>query len=336
MKEHTSHYLAVDIGGTKTALAIYSLEDQTYSPLAKGTYQNSNAGSAEDVISHFMKDVGFHPQSICLGIAGLVTSAEARVTNLPWVLRKEDFLQMGFSAVVMINDMTALAASLFSLDKEDLFCLQQGDFSGDVAAVLAPGTGLGEGFLLADNNYFIPRGTEGGHSDFAPADSEQVKLLAWLGEQRTEPISYEMTCAGPAIGTLYDFYLSRNEQVSMSVKERIEKAADRTPIIVEAGLTGKCAVCRNVLELFLSILGREGANLVTTLLATQGLYLGGGILPRLVQRTSFEPFLKAFKRPGPMSELLKTIPINIIIKPDAALLGAARYGSMIFRENSQH
>jgi len=325
-------FLAVDIGGTKTEVAVFSNDDTSFTPVIKGRYSSRQAGGIEEILGDFIETHGVRCSKISLGIAGVVGEREARVTNLPWKITTASLLKMGFSAVSMINDMTAVAASLPLLGKEDLFCLQRGAGSDEsLKAVLAPGTGLGEGFLLHTGTHWHPRGTEGGHCDFAPVDDEQRELLAWLTAKSETQVSAEMVCAGPAISRLYDFYCAQGMRGSTELESRLLSVDDRTPLIVEGAMTASCQVCVKTLDLFLRILGREGANLVMKLYATGGLFLGGGILPRLVGTMSLVPFLKAFHFPGPMESLLASTPIHVILRSDAALLGTASHGKhMLF------
>ncbi len=328
--EQTEQYLAVDIGGTKTEIALFQRGDTSFTPVEKKRYSSRQANGIEEIIHDFIAAHKIHCQTISLGIAGVVAEERARVTNLPWEICKDNLAKLGFSAISMINDMTAVAASLPLLGENDLYCLQRGDgSSGPVRAVLAPGTGLGEGFLLYSEDLYYPRGTEGGHTDFAPVDKEQRKLLEWLAAASTEAVSYEMVCAGPAISTLYDFYRNHGMVEDAEIKKHLSLVEDRTPVILQAAVTGSCPLCIKSVELFLKILGREGANLVMKLYATGGLFLGGGILPRMVGSFSLVPFLKAFHFPGPMASLLASTPIHIILRSDAALLGAACHGRRI-------
>ena len=322
-------YLAVDIGGTKVEAAAFDLGDPECIPLDRRRFHSREFRSIEEILSSFLEENNIQRSHICLGIAGVVGRSTAKVTNLPWIIRKGNLKKLGFTTVCLINDMTALASSLPLLEEEDLLCLQEGDGEGgELYGVLAPGTGLGEGFLLKNDQVFYPKGTEGGHSDFAPVGKEQQRLLAWLESRTSETVSYEMVCAGPAIGTLYDFFLAEGFEGSSEVSGKILHADDRTPVILEAALSGACPLCSRVLDLFLRILGREGANIVMKLFCTGGLFLGGGIFPRLAGHVSFAPFLNAFRRAGTMAELAEKVPVNIILRQDAALLGAARYCRM--------
>lgn len=329
--ESAEHYLAVDIGGTKTDVALFLSSDESFTPVVRKRYSSRRADGIEEIISDFLDEHRIRCELISIGIAGVVGEDSARVTNLPWTITKESMTNLGFSAVSMINDMTAVAASLPLLGEDDLYCLQRGAGTpGPIRAVLAPGTGLGEGFLLHSEQHYFPRGTEGGHTDFAPVNREQRELLEWLSASSGGIVSYEMVCAGPAISTLYDFYLARGATESSEIKKRLAGTEDRTPVIVAGAVSGSCPVCSRALDLFFKILGREGANLVMKLYATGGLYLGGGILPRMVGSVSLVPFLKAFHFPGPMASLLASAPIHVILRQDAALLGTACHGKRLF------
>ena len=326
-----STYLAIDIGGTKTVLALYRATEEPDLPLAQKRFRSADFGGIEEIILDFLAAFDFRPESVILGIAGVAGETRSRVTNLPWVITKSGLHDMGFTTVCMINDMTALAASLPLLrGEEDILCLQEGSRSfsraGEVTAVLAPGTGLGEGYLFKTGNGSVPRGTEGGHCAFGPDGDEQLKLLTWLAGTGHAGLSYETVCAGPAIGLLYEFYISQGEEGDRQVRLELERATDKTPVVINAALSGTCSVCRKVVDLFLSILGREGANLVLKVYATDGLFLGGGILPRLAGHVSFEPFLRSFRQEGPMAELLRSVPVNLILRRDAVLLGVASHG----------
>ena len=329
--KQAEHFLAVDLGGTKTDVALYLSSDDSLAPVARKRYSSRRAGGIGEILSDFLDSQPVRCEAISIAIAGVVGETTAQVTNLPWKIDRQGLAKLGFSKISMINDMTAVAACLPLLGEDDLFCLQRGGGPvGSIRAVLAPGTGLGEGFLLHTDDHCYPRGTEGGHGGFAPVDREQRQLLEWLAESSAEAVSSEHVCAGPGIATLYDFYCARGETGNAELQGRLSRAEDRTPLIAEAAMAGTCPLCVKTLQLFLRILGREGANLVLKLYATGGLFLGGGILPRMVNSVSFVPFLKAFHFPGPMASLLAATPIHIILERDAALLGAAGFGRNLF------
>jgi glucokinase len=320
-------YLVIDVGGTKTLLAVFADDDESLTPLTQARYASREYGGVGEIITEFLEHDSHRPGSVVVDVAGVVQdAASARVTNLPWEITKQQLNDLGFADVVLLNDMTALTASLPLLRPQDLFCLHEGQVSGAVSAVMAPGTGLGEGFLHQVGDACYPVGCEGGHCDFGPIGQEQLQLAAWLARRSDEIVSYEAVAAGPAIGTLYDFCLAQGQDSSERVRLALRNATDRTPIIVDNAIDGTCPACTRAVDLFLSILGRESVNLILKLCATRGLFLGGSILPRLAKQYAMAPFLAAFNQPGPMAELLSRVPVNIIVRPDAVLLGAASYG----------
>lgn len=323
-----------DIGGTKSELAIFPLGEPVDRPLFQKRYVNAGYAGLEEIITEFFTSSGFdqRPRFACLAVAGVVDDGKAAMTNLPWSLDSALLeKKFGFQRVLLINDLTALASSLPLLLPQDLHQIQAGRPQGSIYGVVAPGTGLGEGLLVdvGDTNYAC--GSEGGHTDFAPIDTEQLALLSWMLKE-TQPVSYEMLIAGPGLANLYDFCREfHNIAESAWIVAAMKEAKDRIPVIV-GGATGQpskyhppCPLCRRVIELFLSILGSEAGNLALKLYARRGIYLGGGILPRLVGHVDFAGFLKNFQAKGLMSDLMKSIPVSLILRKDAALIGAAGF-----------
>jgi glucokinase len=322
-------YLAADIGGTKCELAVFAMADPGYRPLAAGRYRSRDFAGIEEIIALFQEDSGYRPDLACLGVAGVIEKETAHVTNLPWNVDAGRLIRtFGFRRVVLLNDLTALCASIALLEGDDLIELQRGEERpGEMIAVIAPGTGLGEGMLLQSEQVFFPRGCEGGHTDFAPVNEEQVELLSWMmGKSR--PVSYEDLIAGPGIALLYDFLRDSGKVAeSAALKLLLETAEDRTPVIVDGALApAPCPLCRRAVYLFLAILGSEAGNLALKLYARGGLYIGGGIMPRLADKIPFDGFIENFLRKGKMEKLMATIPVRLITRKNAALLGAARYG----------
>ncbi|MBB5347835.1 glucokinase [Desulfoprunum benzoelyticum] len=321
--------LAADIGGTKCELAVFALGGDDCRPLASRRYPSRDYGGIDEIIALFLRECGLRPRFASLAVAGVTGKKRAIVTNLPWIIEAERVAAaFGFTRVVLLNDMTAVCASVPLLGPEDRIELQPGDGEGgEMVAVIAPGTGLGEGLLVQSDSVFFPCGGEGGHSDFAPVDEEQQDLLRWM-LRRGGPVSCEDLIAGPGIANLYDFLKETGRgQESGAVAEALPAADDRTPVIADAALAGEpCPLCRRTLELFLSILGSEAGNLALKTYARGGLYIGGGVVPRLAGKISFAGLLAAFRRKGRMEELMAAIPVRLITRKDSALLGAASYG----------
>ncbi len=322
---------AADIGGTKSELAVFLENGTDVSSISQKRYTNAEFTGIEEIIAEFLAELDELPQRVCLAVAGLVSGDRATLTNLPWnidsrLLEK----RFGFQRVILINDLTALCSSLTGLSPAELLEIQSvSGPGGEVRGVIAPGTGLGEGLLVDFAGQLFARGSEGGHTDFAPVTAEQLALLAWM-QKKSKPVSYEMLIAGPGLAKLYDFCREYHQIAESAwIIESMSQVTDRIPIIV-AGATGTigdrpCPLCRRVIELFLSILGSEAGNLALKLYARGGIYLGGGILPRLIDHFSFDGFLKSFHAKGPMSGLMKDIPVFLILRTDAALVGAAHF-----------
>lgn len=321
-----------DVGGTKSELAVFAMHGTVGSaPLVQRRYINARFSGIMDIAQDFLAACRHRPSSACLAVAGVVTGRTVSLTNLPWVI-DSDLLEkrFGFEQVVLINDLTALCSSLDILQPADLLQIQAGAGPrGEVRGVVAPGTGLGEGLSVALGGQLFARGSEGGHADFAPVDEEQVALYSWM-RKNTRPVSYEALIAGPGLARLYDF-CRKYHQIPQSpwIVEEKNRAKDPIPVIVGGALgtvgEAPCPLCCRVVELFLSILGSEAGNLALKLYARGGIYLGGGILPRLTGKFTFDGFLKSFHAKGLMTHLMKEIPVSLILRKDAPLIGAAAH-----------
>jgi len=329
----TKALLAVDVGGTKCELAIFPLGGRDYVPLVRSRYACDEYGRLEDIIIAFLQETGSSPSYASIGVAGVVSGGVATVTNLPWIISEKGLArEFNLNGVHLINDMTAVCASLGLLSGDDLVEIQGGDAQpGQLIGVVAPGTGLGEGVLVQRDGFFFPRGSEGGHTDFGPVGEEQAELLRWM-LTRQPRVSYESLIAGPGIPNLYDFYHQHLGMAELpEVARQMAAAKDRTPVIFAHGFgEDSSPLCRKTIDLFLDILGAEAGNLALKLYARGGLYIGGGIVPRIADKVDFTGFLAHFQAKGKMAPLMKTIPVRLIVRSDAALLGAAGYGMELF------
>lgn len=334
-EEHdvTQTLLAVDVGGTKCELAVFPLGGSGYSPLVRTRYICADFPCLEDIICRFLDETGARPHWASLGVAGVVSGGVGTVTNLPWVIREDRLArEYGLLGVRLINDMTAVCASLPLLAGDDLQEIQAGEPQpGQLIGVVAPGTGLGEGVLVQHDGVFFPRGSEGGHTDFGPVGEEQVELLRWA-VTRLGRVCYEDLIAGPGIPNLYDFCHQRLGMTELpAVASQLAAVSDRTPVIFSNAFgPGASSLCRKVVDLFLDILGAEAGNLALKLYARGGIFIGGGIVPRIADQVDFSSFLNHFRAKSKMERLMETIPVHLIRRNDAALLGAARYGREIF------
>ena len=322
--------LAGDIGGTKTNLAIYSSEAGPRAPLVEATFPSGEYPSLETLAREFLAGVDLPVDRGAFGVAGPVVSGQATITNLPWVMDEEQLREsLNLSAVRLLNDLVAVAHSIPVLDGMDLHTLNQGEAEpGGAIAVVAPGTGLGEAYLTWDGGRYRARASEGGHASFAPDTPVQLDLLRFL-LGRFEHVSCERVCSGKGLPNIYAFLKEsgRAEEPDW-LAEQLAEADDPTPVIVRAALDGDrpCDLCVVTLNTFVSILGSEAGNVALKVLATGGVYLGGGVPPRILSALDSGRFTAAFQNKGRLADLLGRIPVHVILNPKAALLGAACYG----------
>jgi len=328
--------LAGDIGGTKTTLAVFSLEGgpaaagNIRAPLAEKTFPSADYPSLEAVVREFLSQVDLKVDRAAFGVAGPVVGGQAKVTNLPWVMRESQLEQeLGLGSVHLLNDLEAIANGVPFLELADLHTLNEGEPDpGGAIAVIAPGTGLGEAFLTWDGARYRAHASEGGHATFAPLDPLQIELLRYL-QERFDHVSFERVCSGIGIPNIYAFLRdSGYAEESAWVAEQIDVQGDATPPIVNAALDAEtpCPLCAATLDTFVSILGPEAGNLALKVMATGGVYLGGGIPPRILPALERGTFVSAFQHKGRLSRVLERTPAHVILNPKAALLGTACFG----------
>jgi glucokinase len=323
--------LAGDIGGTKTVLALFTAEGGPHQPLHVARYASSDFSSLISIIQAYLDKTNARPSLTSFGVAGPINDGQVKVTNLPWVVDAERISQKtGDIAVFLINDLEAIAYSIPTLQSSDLASIKAGEREAQgPIAVIAPGTGLGEAFLFWDGQRYRPIPSEGGHTDFAPATSLELELLAYL-QPKMKHVSYERVCSGLGIPNLYDFFRDSEKYPEPDwLRQKLAGLPDKTPIILQAAMEERGDICIATLDLFMSILGSEAGNLVLQVLATGGVYLGGGIPPRILSRLHGGSFLQAFTRKGRFSDLLLRVPVDVIINDQAALFGAANYGLLM-------
>ena len=319
--------LAGDIGGTKTKLAHVSQRDGIWRLEDVKSYESQRYDSLESVIEAYLGAVQARADCACFGVAGPVLGGEATVTNLPWRMSEAGLrARLGIAHVHLINDLTALAYAVPVLQATDVTVLQRGvpDAAGAIA-ILAPGTGLGEGYLCWDGTRYRPGASEGGHADFAPADPLQVQLLEYLWTELGH-VSWERVLSGPGLLTIYRFLKARGAAEPAWVAERLA-LGDPSAAISALALDGAEPLCTQALELFVSMLGAQAGNMALTLMATGGVYLGGGIPPKILPRLQDGTFLRAFLAKGRLSHVVQRTPVYVIQNSDAQLLGAAACAS---------
>ncbi|MHB8771081.1 MAG: glucokinase [Syntrophales bacterium] len=320
--------LAGDIGGTKSRLAIFADGSSPREPLAEDVLPSARFAGVEPLIREFLTGTNLAPERVCLAVAGPVIDGCAALPNLPWTADAGRIREaFGFREVSLLNDLAATARAVPLLKPAELHPLSAGEpAAAGTIALIAPGTGLGEAFLTWDGARYREHPSEGGHADFAPGTPLESELLTEL-RARADHVSYETVCSGPGLGRLYRFLRRKEAEAdSPGLAARLAEAADPAPVIVAAALAGQSPLCARTVRLFVSILGAEAGNLALKTLATGGVYLGGGIVPRILPALDEGTFLAAFWRKGRMADLLSRIPLYAIIEPRAALIGAADRG----------
>ncbi|NOQ46782.1 MAG: glucokinase [Desulfobulbaceae bacterium] len=323
--------LAGDVGGTKTTLALHKAGSVPGSPLREQTFINSGVERLEDLIGKFLHGSDVKPKCGCFGVAGPVLAGRVQMTNLDWIINAKSIEhQFGLHRVDLINDLVATAMGAIILPQKDLQAINEGTPIKDGAiGVVAPGTGLGEAFVFPDGSgRYHPKASEGGHADFAPRNRQQINLLQYMLE-KNKHVSVEQVCSGMALPMLFKF-LRKNESAPSWLIKKLQTGADHTPIIIQAALdasTGRqpCDIAVNTMHLFTDILAAEAANLALKVLAVGGIYIGGGLPPRILPFLDSSRFMSIFKR-GVYREMLGRIPVHIILNPKTALIGAAAYG----------
>lgn len=317
--------LAADIGGTKTVLALIARDDGARLPIHQTTFASGGYPSLEAIVGEFLAGKDVQVERATFGVAGPVVDNRAHITNLPWVVDGGVLSQtLNGATVRLINDLESLAWAVPNLDPSDLETLNVGQPQEHGAiAVIAPGTGLGEAFLVWQDHCYQPCASEGGHTSFAPAGPVQRELLAHL-EARFGHVSNERVCAGPGIPNIYAFLRDTARVAEPDwLRSKLAGVSDQTPLIVQTALEGKADICTATLDLFVSILGGRSGSLALTVLATGGVYVGGGIPPRIISKLRGPAFMQAFAGKGRLSDLMSRMPVHVILRPDAALFGAA-------------
>jgi glucokinase len=331
--------LAGDIGGTKTTLAIYPHGTARQLPFIEATFPSGHYASLETIINQFLSDLKL-PEPIDLayfGVAGPVVDRRATITNLPWNMEEAQLEQvLHIPSVHLLNDLEAIAHAVPLLGPADVSTLNAGEAVPQGAiAVIAPGTGLGEAFLTWDGSRYLAHTSEGGHADFAPSNELEIELLRSLFT-RYKHVSFERVCSGKGIPNIYNFLKeSGYAKESRELAERLATAEDPTPSIFNAALSADepDELCIATLNTFVSILGAEAGNLALKVLATGGVYLGGGIPPRILSLLEKGKFMQAFRRKGRFTELLSHVPVHVILNPKIALLGAASAGMAYYERH---
>jgi glucokinase len=317
--------LAGDIGGTKTNLGLFSVADGALSSVEQKSFPSRRYASLESIVDEFLATSG-RPSivSACFGVAGPVVEGHSVTPNLPWVIEAMSLAsRLKLDSVGLINDLEATAYGIAELRPEEFATLNQGTPETGNAALVAAGTGFGNASLFWDGDRHVPSASEGGHIDFAPRDQFEISLLRHLIDKHGH-VSVERVLSGPGLFNIYDFLRSTGyAKESPSVVERF-KHHDPSSVVSNAALAGECKMCEKALDMFASIYGAAAGNVALLLKAVAGVYVGGGIAPKIIEKLKDGTFMKAFIAKGRLSTLLEAIPVRVILNDKTALLGAAR------------
>ena len=322
--------LAGDIGGTKTNLALFTSDNGWREPIDEATFPSGDYPSLEAVVQAYLAQRKDTIDIASFGVAGPVVDGHASITNLPWKMDEKDLQDtLHIPSVRLLNDLDAIAHTVPHLDKRDVATINEGQAMPHGAmAVIAPGTGLGEAFLTWNGKGYQAHSSEGGHADFAPANLFELDLLRYLLE-RFPHVSYERICSGKGFPNIYAYLKDAGHAVEPDwLAAELASVSDTTPIIMKAALDTEtpCEIAAATLNTFVSVLGAEAGNMALKVLATGGVYLGGGIPPRILPYLSSERFMQSFRNKGRLGKLLASVPVHVILNPKIALLGAALHG----------
>jgi glucokinase len=317
--------LAGDVGATNTRLAWFEVADRTLAPGAVRTYPSQQHAGLEELAAAFVREAPGSPRVACFGIAGPVRDGRVEGTNLPWAVDSRQLAAaLRLDEVILVNDLEANAWGLGTLRDPDFAVLQPGHGAptGN-AAVISAGTGLGQAGLVWDGRRHRPVASEAGHADWAPQGELQMALWRFLAAE-LEHVSVERVLSGPGLHNIYRFLRDGQGLPEPGWLSEIFRREGAAPTISRIALEGGAEICTRALSLFVAIYGAEAGNLALRLLATGGVYVGGGIAPRILPALEGRTFLEAFTRKGRMRPLLEDVPVRVVLNDQAALRGAAR------------
>ena len=320
--------LAGDVGGTKVHLALYGFEHGQLVHVRDERFPAHEFSGLLEIVQRFLKESG-NPEitAACFGVPGPVRGGRLRLTNLPWVLDTHELsAALNISHLFLINDLEANGYGIPELSPDQILTLNQGDSSvvGNRALVSA-GTGLGEGVLVWNGKTHVPMASEGGHCDFAARNPLEIELLNWLMQKFNGRVSFERVVSGPGLTNIYTFLRDQKHMEEPEWLHQRMESEDPNAVIGEVGEAGTSELCAKALDMFAASYGAEAGNMVLKVLATGGMYLGGGIAPKMLKTMQGGAFMQAFTDKGRLSDLLIHTPVHIILESRAALMGAAAY-----------
>jgi glucokinase len=329
----TAVILAADVGGTKTYLALCEAGSAGFAPVTEARYETPKYASLGALLKAFVDQAGRRPACVVVGVPGPVRQLPVRAVNLPWLIDPDEMRKaLGVQAVHLLNDLEAAAYGTQVLDPKDTVTLNDAavDPEGNVA-VIAAGTGLGEGGLCWTGSRYAAIASEGGHASFSPSDPLEMELWAYL-RQRHGHLSWERILSGPGLVSIYEFVRHRDPAAEPDwFAAELAAAPDRAGVISRAAQEGRCELAAVALDLFVLLYGEEAGNLTLKLMATGGLYVGGGIAPKIVARLQTGRFMQGFLNKGRLTDTLRAVPVKVVLNDKTGLMGAAYRGAQLLR-----
>jgi glucokinase len=323
--------LAGDIGGTKTNLALFSVRGEKLHSESVRTFQSKRYSGLIPVLQEFLAGSDRAIDTASFGIAGPVVDGKVKTPNLPWMIDTAEVRRaLKLEAVTLLNDLEAAAYGIVTLENDEFCTLNEGTMrhSGN-KALIAAGTGLGQAILYDDGLHVHPLASEGGHGDFAPRNELEIELLRYL-IGRFGHVSYERVLSGPGLFNIYRFLKDvRGIEEPKWLTDRLAAADDASAVISKAALAGEAEICVKTLDLFVSVYGAEAGNLALRAKSVRGLYVGGGIAPKLLDKLKDGAFMRAFVDKGRYTDLLAATPVQVVLNEQAALRGAAYYAAFL-------
>ncbi len=320
--------LAADIGGTKVALGLFEPLDRELRLLRRAEFASKQYRSFEQVLAEFLAQGPTRPLRVgCFAVAGPVVDGASRATNLPWVLEEAALARaIGAPRVKLLNDVEAAAYGMLHLPSSDLSVLNPSGarHAGNIA-VISVGTGLGESMLYWDGNDHHPMASEGGHADFAPRTEQEIALLRYLTAKFGGHVSYERVLSGSGLHNIFMFLRDSGYAPEAAWLAEELQHGDPNAVITRVGLAGDDPLCVAALESFSSILGAEAGNLALKCLAIGGVFIAGGIAPKILAALQNGSFMRSFTDKGRLAELLQRIAVHVALNPTAPLFGAAHF-----------
>jgi len=323
--------LAGDVGGTKCILALFESGSGRLRPLMEESLPSRDFASFEAVVGSFLSHrgpelSGRRVEAACFGIPGPIVDGKVKTTNLPWVITAAGLQDLLGAPAFLLNDLESAGYGIAELDPSDLRPLNRAEpISGAGRVLISAGTGLGEAILVADpNGRYRPIPSEGGHTEFAPRDEEEIGLLRFL-MRKWDHVSVERVLSGPGLYNIYQYLLESGSAEVPEVAAELAAAEDPSALISRAALEGRSALCGRAMTRFVSIYGAEAGNLALKAKANGGVFVGGGIAPKILDRLVDGTFLDAFYAKGRMRPLMEAMPVSIVLNNRLGLIGAAAY-----------